>query len=404
MLKAMKASPDKPTHSRRMFIKGALAGAGTLATAGTMEARTQSSQERDPRKEHPIEWRNRQSGMAYRQLGKTGLMISEVVQGGSGPMLPETWQRFNYAIERGLNYFDTSSRYSGGKSEEGLGMLLRQPGVRDKVFVSTKVASYTAVTNTIRDEIFKGLPGEKQEALRKKAIEMLEERGVRKPGYFYPYFGGHYESVERDYLGLVIKREYGYQREWKTRIKQAMFETLDTSLRRLGTDYVDICHCPHGIRLPEELDDEIIDEFFETVKRQGKIRFTSYSCHTDAPRILEKAVAQRSRDLAMSTYNIANQGSMEGPIERAHQDGMGFIAMKVAAAVQTRFEALKPIPEWRIQKLKMTVPGKYSLPARAYLWALQNPHISAVISEMYDHDMMRDNFTIVGKKIDLMPA
>lgn len=400
----MKPSPQSSTHSRRTFFKGALVGAGAIATAGTVQAQTRTSSERTPRKQHPIEWRNKQSGMAYRQLGRTGLMISEVVQGGSGPMLPETYQRFHYAIERGLNYFDTSSRYSGGKSEEGLGMLLKEPGVRDKVFVSTKVASYTATMNAIKDEILKSLPSDKQEDLRKKALAMLNEREVRKPGYFYPYFNGHFQSVEQDYLGLVIKQEYGYKREWKNRIKDAMFETLNTSLRRLNTDHVDICHCPHGCRLPEELDDEIIDEFFETVKRQGKIRFTSYSCHTDAPRILEKAVAQRSRDLAMSTYNIANQGSMEGPIARAHQDGMGFIAMKVAAAVQTRFTELQPIPEWRIEKLKTTVPGDYSLPSRAYLWALQNPHISAVISEMYDHDMMRDNFAIVGKKIDLQPA
>ena len=404
MLSPMKPRPKDPANSRRNFLKGTLLGAGALAAGSKAVDANNGSSKREPRKQHPIEWRNKQAGMAYRQLGSTGLMISEVVQGGSGPMLPETWQRFNYAIERGLNYFDTSSRYSGGKSEEGLGMLLSQPGVRDKVFVSTKVASYTATTNTICNEIFNGLPGEKQSALQKKALDMLNERGVRKPGYFYPYFGGHYESVERDYLGLVIKQEYGYKREWKQRIKKDLFETLETSLRRLKTDYVDICHCPHGIRLPEELDDEIIDEFFETVKRQGKIRFTSYSCHTDAPRILEKAVAQRSRDLAMSTYNIANQGSMEGPIERAHQDGMGFIAMKVAAAVQTRFEPLKPIPEWRIKKLETTVPGNYSLPARAYLWALQNPHISAVISEMYDQHMMVDNFSIVGKKIDLQPA
>ena len=400
----METSARDSGQNRRNFLKGALTGVGVLAVTGTSKAANESSQKNKPRKQHPIEWRNKQAGMAYRQLGNTGLMISEVVQGGSGPMLPETYHRFNYAIERGLNYFDTSSRYSGGKSEEGLGMLLSQPGVRDKVFVSTKVASYTATTNAICNEIFKGLPGEKQNALQKKALDMLNERGVRKPGYFYPYFGGHYESVERDYLGLVIKQEYGYKQEWKKRIKKDMFETLETSLRRLNTDYVDICHCPHGIRLPEELDDEIIDEFFETVKRQGKIRFTSYSCHTDAPRILEKAVAQRSRDLAMSTYNIANQGSMEGPIERAHKDGMGFIAMKVAAAVQTRFEPLKPIPEWRIKKLETTVPGEFSLPARAYLWALQNPHISAVISEMYDQHMMIDNFAIVGKKINLQPA
>ena len=403
MVGCMDATPNKNSQSRRSFLKGSLLSAGALAATGTTaSAKTETA--KTPRKQHPIEWRNKQAGMAYRQLGSTGLMISEIVQGGSGPMLPETYMRFNYAIERGLNYFDTSSRYSGGKSEEGLGMLLKQPGVRDKVFVSTKVASYTATIDAIAAEIMKGLPGEKQEAMRKRALELINQRGVRKPGYFYPYFNGHFKSVEKEYLSLVVKQEYGYKKEWKDRIKKAMMETVETSLKRLNTDHVDILHCPHGIRMPEELDDEIIDELFETLKRQGKMRFSSYSGHTDAPRILDKAVDQRSRDLCMTTYNIANQGSMERPIERAYNDGMGFIAMKVAASVQTRFETLKPIPDWRIQKLHTTVPGDYSIPAKAYLWALQNPNISAVISEMFDRDMMVDNFAIVGKKIELQPA
>jgi len=52
-----------------------------------------------------VEWRNRQTGMAYRQLGRTGLMISEVICGGD-PIKLDNYQHLSLALEMGLNYLD----------------------------------------------------------------------------------------------------------------------------------------------------------------------------------------------------------------------------------------------------------------------------------------------------------
>jgi predicted aldo/keto reductase-like oxidoreductase len=78
--------------------------------------------------------RIRQGDMYYRQLGRTGLMISEVSLGGS-PVPPE--DVFREAIERGVNYADTSSNYMGGNSERQIGKAMK--GRRDKFHVSTKI-------------------------------------------------------------------------------------------------------------------------------------------------------------------------------------------------------------------------------------------------------------------------
>ncbi len=51
------------------------------------------------------EWRNRQAGMAYRRLGNTGLMISEIVNGGD-PVRLGNLRTTEIAMERGLNYLD----------------------------------------------------------------------------------------------------------------------------------------------------------------------------------------------------------------------------------------------------------------------------------------------------------
>jgi hypothetical protein len=75
--------------------------------------------------------------------------------------------------------------------------------------------------------------------------------------------------------------------------------------------------------------------------------------------------------------------------------------MKVAMSVATQHEQLKPLPAWREQKLHKIVPGEQKAPVKAYLWALQNPKISAVISNLWDENYVRENLSVTGKKIDL---
>ena len=70
----------------------------------------------------------------YRPLGATGLWISELALGGS-PSPP--LNVFRAALERGVNFCDTSPRYSRGKGEQEIGQAIQ--GRRDRVYVSTKI-------------------------------------------------------------------------------------------------------------------------------------------------------------------------------------------------------------------------------------------------------------------------
>jgi len=70
----------------------------------------------------------------YRPFGRTGFAMSDIAFGTSGLSDPEVVRR---ALERGINYFDTSPDYSHTQSERALGEGLR--GVpRDQVFVASK--------------------------------------------------------------------------------------------------------------------------------------------------------------------------------------------------------------------------------------------------------------------------
>ena len=80
--------------------------------------------------------------MKYKVLGKTGVMVSELCYGtmsfGSEADETEAARLFKRCREAGINFFDCSNNYSGGKAEELLGKFIS--GCRDEVVITTKVS------------------------------------------------------------------------------------------------------------------------------------------------------------------------------------------------------------------------------------------------------------------------
>lgn len=91
--------------------------------------------------------------MRYRQLGRTGLYVSEICLGamtfgGQGGMWQaigslqqdETTKLIDTALKAGVNFIDTADVYSEGRSEQLVGQALRDLGVkRSSVVIATKV-------------------------------------------------------------------------------------------------------------------------------------------------------------------------------------------------------------------------------------------------------------------------
>lgn len=82
--------------------------------------------------------------MKYRTLGRTGLQVSEVGFGGAGighvwgPTTDEECVRaVQRALDLGINFFDTSPMYGGGRSEDNLGRALADR--RQEAIIATKV-------------------------------------------------------------------------------------------------------------------------------------------------------------------------------------------------------------------------------------------------------------------------
>jgi aryl-alcohol dehydrogenase-like predicted oxidoreductase len=350
------------------------------------------------------QWRNRQSGMAYRKLGRTGMMISEVVSGGD-PIRSNNWEHLNLALEMGLNYLDMAPAYGQGDCETAYGKLLGGSSAkREKVFLTTKISSFLGLRNRLYKEIFDGLPADKQGAILKRADEIIRHRTVDKPGYFLEYYPGQRNAIKPAYLSAAMRADYGHKVEGSAQFRDAMMTSLEGSLKRVGTDYFDTVMCPHGALAAEELDSPEILQTFETLKKQGKVRFLGATSHTDPAGILRKATALGHYDVVMCAYNVINGGYLEHAINEATGKGLGVIAMKVAMSVATHHKPLQPVPQWRIDKVNRIVPGEMKAPMKAYTWALQNPNLTAVISNLWDETHIRENLSVAGKKVELNPA
>lgn len=392
---------DQLKFNRRKFISvGATLSLG-LPFVG--KAKSSYPQPSLSKKKVTPEWRNKQAGMAYRQLGNTGMMISEVVSGGD-PVRMNNLKTTEIAIERGVNYLDMAPAYGGGECEESYGKIIDSAAKREKVFMTTKVSGYTRVRNRLYREIFDGLSGSKQEYYQQKANQLRMIRNVDKPGYFITYYPGQPRSFEGTYLSNALAVDYAHKVEGSPEFKKYIIDSIEGSLKRVGTDYFDILICPHGAGSPEEVQIEETFTTFEQLKKDGKVRFLGVSTHNDPAGVVRAAKETGIYNMAMCAYNIVNAGYMEREIQLAKESGMGIIAMKAAMAVATQHKALQPIPQWRIDKVERIVPGDMKPPVKAYLWALQNPNISAVISNLWDAQHISENLSVVGKKVELQPG
>jgi aryl-alcohol dehydrogenase-like predicted oxidoreductase len=342
--------------------------------------------------------------MAYRRLGRTGLMISEVVSGGD-PIRSGNYKHLDLALDKGLNYLDMAPAYGRGDCETAYGKLLGGSSEkRGKVFLTTKVSNFNRLRNQMYKEIFDGLPGEKQQAILRRAQELRAQRGVEKPGYFLTYFPNQRADFEAAYLRVAMMPDYAHRVEGSPALRRVMAESLEESLKRIGTDYYDILMCPHGATTPEDLRCPEIAETFANLKQQGKVRFLGVTAHNDPAGVLRTATEVGHYDVVMMAYNVINGGYLEEPIRQAAAKGVGVIGMKVAMAVATHHKQLQPVPDWRVQKVNRIVPGDLKPPVKAYLWALQNPNVSAVISNLWDETFVNENLSVAGKKVELQPA
>ena len=161
--------------------------------------------------------------------------------------------------------------------------------------------------------------------------------------------------------------------------KAGLESQLETSLRELKTDYIDIWYL-HSKDRVSDVTDEMI-EVQQTAKQQGKIRFAGVSTHK--PQQLLPWMAQKGAfDVALTVYNFTMDAAVDQAIAVAAKSGMGIVGMKVMAGGS---RSVKP-GDSMYQKL--TRPGAMLAALR---WVINRPNISTTIPSMTDMAQLDEN-------------
>ncbi len=210
--------------------------------------------------------------MEYRNLGSTGTSVSRICLGMMTYGTP-AWREWvldesasrpllERALEAGINFFDTADMYSRGVSEELVGRFVRDCARRDEVVIATKL--------------------------------------------YYPL------------------RDEGANRQGLSR--KRIFDCIDASLRRLGTDYVDLYQI-HRFDRTTPVDETL--RALEDVVRAGKVRYLGASSMRawEFARLLYRADGLgAARMVSMQNhYNLVSRDEEREMIPLCRAEGVGLV-------------------------------------------------------------------------------
>jgi len=143
------------------------------------------------------------------------------------------------------------------------------------------------------------------------------------------YMRGHNEEmVGKAFEG---KREKVFiQTKVHVHDEKKMRASVERSLRRLRTDYIDVLVW-HGHSSPKEVSDPNLFEFMSKMKKEGKARFTGFSAHRNMASLLSEAAKSNFHDVALVSYNFTHSKDLKEAVALAAKSGIGIVAMKTQA-------------------------------------------------------------------------
>jgi hypothetical protein len=170
--------------------------------------------------------------------------------------------------------------------------------------------------------------------------------------------------------------------------KEELQKHLETSLRELNTDYIDIWFL-HGKGSPDEIADDLI-EVQQQAKKQGKVRFTGVSTHSGQQQLLPWMAQKGVFDVVLTGYNFTMGVDMDKAIEIAAKAGLGVVAMKVMAGGLRRMKPDDPAYK------KLTQQGAM---LAALKWVIKKPNIATTIPSITDMDQLDENLKAMSNPL-----
>jgi L-galactose dehydrogenase len=195
---------------------------------------------------------------------------------------------------------------------------------------------------------------------------------------------------------VVLSTKKSMRAEGRLITAAQLMRGLDASLKRLGTDYVDIYHL-HGVHTDQY--DHAVAELVPAMlqlRDAGKIRllgitesFASDPGHT----MLSRAVRDNYWDVLMVGFNMLNQSARDRVLTETRRRGMGVLCMFAVRDALSRPEKLRETVDELVRDglldpelvnlrnpLDFVTQAAESMPDAAYRFCRAEPGIQVVLS------------------------
>jgi aryl-alcohol dehydrogenase-like predicted oxidoreductase len=240
--------------------------------------------------------------MNFKKLGNTDLKVSTICLGtmtwGEQNNQKDAFEQMDYALDKGVNFFDTAELYSvpmkaetRGKTSQYIGEWFLKTKKRNKIILADKVAG-TSGMDWLR-------PNNEKTSLNKKQIEFACNRSLK--------------DLKTDYIDL-------YQVHWSDRPSGAFSGKLEYE-HKTTENFVSI--------------EETLDALNNLVKA-GKVRHIGISNETPwgTSQYLKLAEQKKLARIAsiQNAYNFLNRGFEVGLSEIAIREKVGLLAYSPLAS------------------------------------------------------------------------
>lgn len=215
------------------------------------------------------------------------------------------------------------------------------------------------------------------------------------------------EALEgRDRTSIIISTKKSTRRQEVT--PQIFEDSLDQSLKRLGTDYIDI-YSLHGV-VPQDYD-YLVADIYPVLKRaqeQGKIRFIGITemFNEDTAHAMSKRAADDNLwDVMMIGFNILNQSGRETVLKKAIENNIGIQVMFAVRKALSQPDYLRECVAGLIESdqldandlddpndpLGFLLQNASTIPEAAYRFCRDEPGTHVILSGTGNPDHLREN-------------
>jgi aryl-alcohol dehydrogenase-like predicted oxidoreductase len=208
-------------------------------------------------------------------------------------------------------------------------------------------------------------------------VERAADLGITYFDTARGYQGGNNERM----VGAALKKrrkDVVLSTKTEANDKQGALDQLDTSLKELGTDYVDIWYL-HGKSAPAAVSDGLM-EALAAARKSGKARFVGVSTHSGQQELMPWLAKNPNIDVILTSYNFTMQPFMNSVIEEAAKAGKGIVAMKVMAGGLRRAGGAN--------RERLSRDGAL---VAALKWVIRNSNVGTTIPSMTDMDQLDAN-------------